>query len=54
MVKSCRSLTEKENGVMSKGIKGLEKRIREDKAIATAIRKLRESLTRNRNQFAFS
>ena len=30
--------------VISKGIKGLEKKIREDKAIATAITMLRESL----------
>jgi hypothetical protein len=29
-------------------IKGLEKRIREDEAIATAITKLRESLQKNR------
>ena len=35
--------------VISKGIKGLEKRIREDEAIATAITMLRESLTKNRN-----
>ena len=35
--------------VVSKGIKGLEKRIREDEAIATAITMLRESLTKNRN-----
>ena len=34
--------------VISKGIKGLEKRIREDEAIATTIRKLREYLTKNR------
>jgi hypothetical protein len=32
--------------VISKGIKGLEKRIREDEAIATAITMLRESLTK--------
>jgi hypothetical protein len=35
--------------VISKGIKGLEKRIREDEAIATAITMLRESITKNRN-----
>ena len=35
--------------VISKGIKGLEKRIREDEAIATTIRKLREYLTKSRN-----
>jgi hypothetical protein len=35
--------------VISKGIKGLEKRIREDEAIATAITMLRESLTKNTN-----
>ena len=35
--------------VISKGIKRLEKRIREDEAIATTIRKLREYLTKNRN-----
>jgi hypothetical protein len=35
--------------VISKGIKGLEKRSREDEAIATTIRKLREYLTKNRN-----
>ena len=35
--------------VISNGIKGLEKRIREDEAIATTIEKLRESLTKNRN-----
>lgn len=34
--------------VISKGVKGLEKRIREDEAIATAITMLRESLTKNR------
>ena len=34
--------------VISKGIKGLEKRIREDEAIATTIRKLREYLTKNK------
>jgi hypothetical protein len=32
--------------VISKGIKGLEKRIREDEAITTAITMLRESLTK--------
>jgi len=35
--------------VISKGIKKLEKRIREDEAIATTIRKLREYLTKIRN-----
>jgi len=35
--------------VISKGIKGLEKRIRENEAIATAITMLRASLTKNRN-----
>jgi REP element-mobilizing transposase RayT len=35
--------------VISKGIRGLEKRIREDEAIAAAITMLRESLTKNRD-----
>jgi len=35
--------------VISKGIKRLEKRIREDEAIATAMTTLRESLTKSRD-----
>ena len=34
--------------VISRGIKGLEKRIREDEAFATAIAMLRESLTKKK------
>jgi len=34
--------------VISRGIKGQEKRIREDEAFAAAIAMLRESLTKNR------
>jgi len=33
--------------VISQGIKGLEKRMLEDEAMATTIRKLRESLRKN-------
>ena len=40
--------------VISKGIKGLEKRIGEDKTIITAINMLRESLTKNRKKYSFS
>jgi hypothetical protein len=36
--------------VISKGIKGLEKKIREDETIATAITMLQESLTKNRKK----
>lgn len=36
--------------VISKGIKGLEKKIREDETIATAITMLQESLTKNRKR----
>jgi len=36
--------------VISKGIKGLEKKIDEDKTIITAINMLRESLTKNRKK----
>ena len=36
--------------VISRGIKGLEKRIREDEAFAATIAMLRESLTKNRAQ----
>ena len=40
--------------VISKGIKGLQKKIREDERIATAINMLRESLTKNRKRYLFS
>lgn len=40
--------------VISKGIKGLQKKIREDETIATAINMLRESLTKNRKRYLFS
>jgi len=36
--------------VISKGIKGLEKKIREDETISTAITMLQESLTKNRKK----
>lgn len=36
--------------VISKGIKGLEKKIREDETIATAITMLQEFLTKNRKK----
>jgi hypothetical protein len=36
--------------VISKGIKGLEKKIREDETIATAITMLQESLNKNRKK----
>jgi len=36
--------------VISKGIKGLEKNIREDETIATAMTMLRESFTKNRKR----
>jgi hypothetical protein len=36
--------------VISKGIKGLEKKIREDVTIVTAITMLQESLTKNRKK----
>ncbi len=36
--------------VISKGIMGLEKKIREDETIATAITMLQESLTKNRKK----
>ncbi len=36
--------------VISKGIKGLEKKIREDETIATGITMLQESLTKNRKK----
>jgi len=36
--------------VISKGIKGLEKKIREDETIATAITMLQEFLTKNRKR----
>ncbi len=36
--------------VISKGIKGLEKKIREDETISTAITVLHESLTKNRKK----
>ena len=40
--------------VISKGIKGLEKKIREDETIATAITMLQEFLTKKRNKYSFS
>ena len=40
--------------VISKGIKGLEKKIREDETIMTAITMLQESLTKNRKKYSFS
>ena len=40
--------------VISKGIKGLEKKIGDDKTIITAINMLRESLTKNRKRYSFS
>jgi len=40
--------------VISKGIKGLEKRIGEDETIITAINMLRKSLTKNRKKYSFS
>ena len=40
--------------VISKGIKGLEKRISEDETIITAINMLRESLTKNRKKYSFN
>jgi len=40
--------------VISKGIKGLEKKIGDDKTIITAINMLRESLTKNRKKYSFS
>ena len=40
--------------VISKGIKGLEKRIGEGEVIITAINMLRESLTKNRKKYSFS
>ena len=36
--------------VISKGIKGLEKKIRQDETIATAITMLQESLTKNKKR----
>jgi len=36
--------------IISKGIKGLEKKIREDETIATAIRMLQKSLAKNRKK----
>ena len=39
---------------ISKGIKRLEKRIRDDEEIAKTIRKLREYLTKNKTQYSFS
>ena len=40
--------------VISKGIKGLEKKIGEDETIITAITALQESLTKNRKKYSFS
>ena len=40
--------------VISKGIKGLEKKIREDETISTSITVLQESLTKNRKKYLFS
>ena len=40
--------------VISKGIKGLEKRIVEDETISTAISVQQESLTKNRKKYSFS
>jgi len=40
--------------VISKGIKGLEKKIREDETIATAITMVQEFLTKKRNKYSFS
>ena len=40
--------------VISRGIKGLEKRIREDEAFAATIAMLRESLEKIEPQYSFS
>ena len=40
--------------VISKGIKGLEKRIGEDEAIAAAVTMLKASFTKNREKYSFS
>ena len=40
--------------VISKGIKGVEKKIREDETTATAITMLQESLTKKEKQYSFS
>ncbi|MBW1863094.1 MAG: transposase [Deltaproteobacteria bacterium] len=40
--------------VISKGLKGLEKKIREDETISTAITVLQESLTKNRKKYSLS
>ncbi len=40
--------------VISKGIKGLEKKIRDDETISTAITVLHESLTKNRKKIFIS
>ena len=40
--------------VISKGIKGLEKKIREDETIIPAITMLQESLNKNRKKYSFS
>ena len=51
--RSCRAL-QRDTVVISKGIKGLEKKIREDETIRTAITVLQESLTKNREKYSFS
>jgi len=40
--------------VISKGIKGLEKKIREDETIATAITMLQEFLAKTGRKYSFS
>ncbi len=40
--------------VISKGIKGVEKKICEDETTATAITTLQEFLTKNRKKYSFS
>ncbi len=39
--------------VISKGIKGLEKKIREDETMVTAITMLQDSFSKNRKKYLF-